>query len=78
MWKDSALTLFMLLFTVFLLNTWLSNGKWDQGVEHRMPGIILAVLNLPPLIQIVPVKGTRKIGIVVQHQPEKGHKEMAS
>lgn len=28
MWKDSALTLFMLLFTVYLLNTWLSNGMW--------------------------------------------------
>lgn len=28
MWKDSALTLFMLLFTVYLLNTWLSGGMW--------------------------------------------------
>lgn len=28
MWKDSALTLFMLLFTVYLLNTWLSGGRW--------------------------------------------------
>lgn len=28
MWKDSALTLFMLLFTVYLLNTWLSGGEW--------------------------------------------------
>jgi len=28
MWKDSALTLFMLLFTVFLINTWMSGGRW--------------------------------------------------
>lgn len=28
MWKDSALTLFMLLFTGYLLNVWLSGGKW--------------------------------------------------
>ena len=43
----------------------------DQRMKHRVPGIVLAVLNLPPLIQVVPVKGPRKIRVEINHQPGK-------
>lgn len=36
-----------------------------------MPGIILMILDLPPLVQIVPVKGSREISVIVHHQHQK-------
>ena len=47
----------------------------DQRVEDRMPGIVLAVLDLPPLIEIIPVEGARKISVEIHHQPGKYYGE---
>lgn len=43
MWKDSALTLFMLLFTVCLLNTWLSAGEWLSKKRNLAAWIVLLI-----------------------------------
>ncbi len=43
MWKDSALTLFMLLFTVYLLNTWLSNGAWLKKRRNLTVWILVLI-----------------------------------
>lgn len=45
MWKDSALTLFMLLFAVYLLNTWLSSGAWLKK-RRNLAVWILALISI--------------------------------
>ncbi len=43
MWKDSALTLFMLLFTVCLMNTWLGGGEWLKKKKNLAVWILLLI-----------------------------------
>lgn len=43
MWKDSALTLFMLLFTIYLLNTWLSGGMWLKRRRNLVLWILVLI-----------------------------------
>lgn len=43
MWKDSALTLFMLLFTVYMLNTWLSGGLWLKKRKNLALWILVLI-----------------------------------
>lgn len=43
MWKDSMLTLFMLLFTVYLLNTCLSGGAWLKKKRNLAVWILVLI-----------------------------------
>lgn len=43
MWKDSMLTLFMLLFTVYLLNTCLSGGAWLKKKRNLAAWILVLI-----------------------------------
>ena len=43
MWKDSALTLFMLLFTVYLLNVWLTGGAWLKKKRNLAVWIVVLI-----------------------------------
>ena len=43
MWKDSMLTLFMLLFTVFLINTWMSGGQWLKKKRNLAVWILVLI-----------------------------------
>lgn len=43
MWKDSALTLFMLLFTVYLVNTWMSGGLWLRRRRNLAVWILVLI-----------------------------------
>ena len=43
MWKDSALTLFMLLFAGYLLNTWLSGGRWLKKRRNLVLWILVLI-----------------------------------
>lgn len=45
MWKDSALTLFMLLFTVYLFNIWLTNGGWLKK-KLNLAAFILTLISI--------------------------------
>ena len=50
---------------------YLRKQRDNQCMEHRMPGVVLVVLYLPPLIQIIPVKGAREISVEIHHHPDK-------
>lgn len=43
MWKDSALTLFMLLFTVYLINVWLTGGVWLKRKRNLTLWILVLI-----------------------------------
>ncbi len=43
MWKDSMLTLFMLLFTVFLINVWMSGGQWLKKKRNLVVWILALI-----------------------------------
>ena len=43
MWKDSALTLFMLLFTVYLINVWKSGGLWLKRKRNLTVWILVLI-----------------------------------
>ena len=43
MWKDSALTLFMLLFTVYLIHVWKSGGRWLKQKRNLIVWILVLI-----------------------------------
>ena len=43
MWKDSALTLFMLLFTVYLIHVWKSGGRWLKKKRNLAVWILVLI-----------------------------------
>jgi hypothetical protein len=43
MWKDSALTLFMVLFTVYLINVWLTGGAWLHKKRNLAVWILVLI-----------------------------------
>ena len=43
MWKDSALTLFMLLFTIYLINVWKSGGQWLKRRRNLVVWILVLI-----------------------------------
>lgn len=43
MWKDSALTVFMVLFTVYLINIWKTNGQWLKKKRNLTVFILVLV-----------------------------------
>lgn len=45
MWKDSALTVFMVLFTVYLINIWKTNGQWLKK-KRNLAVFILVLISI--------------------------------
>ena len=45
MWKDSALTVFMVLFTVYLVNIWKTNGQWLKK-KRNLAVFILVLISI--------------------------------
>ena len=43
MWKDSALTVFMVLFTVYLINIWKTNGVWLKKKRNLIVFILVLI-----------------------------------
>ncbi len=45
MWKDSALSLFMLLFAVYLINIWLTGGEWLRK-KRNLAAFVLVLISI--------------------------------